>query len=413
MAHILLIDVPGGNDFTVLEDAVRMGHQVTFFTSDLEHYQKQGEITLDALNLAKEVVQVNPFSYGDFEEKVLEVHARNPIHAVICIIDIRLVEASQIAHRIGVPFLNLETTRLMRDKFKVRELLQLKGVHQQRFALANGVAELQKAINEVGYPALIKPADGYGSQNVRVLFSESELETYLDDMSAHSATDYGLGVKANNRFSVERYVRGRMIGCDVFSSNGQRVFLGINHKLMFDPPSFAMRGSCFSSDQFDQKAIQKYAYEILDAVNFDFGACHIEMIVAEDGPYLVEVNSRLVSAQIPYQMSYALERSVYCDLINLHLGHSLGAFPAFEHHWFSVIRWFVADREGRFGGVKLPEQPDPQIRRVALFKEEGDFIRPPIVNGDRIGYVIAVGHTQAEAEKLAESYIQNSVICYE
>ena len=35
VAHLLLLEAPGGNDFTVLEDAVGMGHQVTFFTGDL------------------------------------------------------------------------------------------------------------------------------------------------------------------------------------------------------------------------------------------------------------------------------------------------------------------------------------------------------------------------------------------
>ena len=27
MSHILLLEVPGGNDFTVLDDAVAMGHR--------------------------------------------------------------------------------------------------------------------------------------------------------------------------------------------------------------------------------------------------------------------------------------------------------------------------------------------------------------------------------------------------
>jgi predicted ATP-grasp superfamily ATP-dependent carboligase len=51
-----------------------------------------------------------------------------------------------------------------------------------------------------------------------------------------------------------------------------------------------MRGSCFPSDRYDTAAIRDYAFRILDAISFDFGAARIELIVAEDGPYLVEVN---------------------------------------------------------------------------------------------------------------------------
>ena len=174
-------------------------------------------------------------------------------------------------------------------------------------------------------------------------------------------TDYGLGVHASNRFSVERYVRGHMIGCDVFSNEAERIFIGINDKLMFTPPSFAMRGSCFPSDRYDISVIRDYAFDILDAVNFDFGASHIEMIVAEDGPYLVEVNPRLVSAQIPHQMGYALERSLYADLINLHLGLPITKLREVKPRWFSAIRWVIADRPGILKLIQLPDCIDDSI----------------------------------------------------
>ena len=67
MAHILLLDVPGGNDFTVLEDAVQAGHEVTFYTSDLDHYRRQGEVTEAALALARDIVEIRPFDYAAFE----------------------------------------------------------------------------------------------------------------------------------------------------------------------------------------------------------------------------------------------------------------------------------------------------------------------------------------------------------
>jgi hypothetical protein len=60
MAHLLLIEVPGGNDFTILEDAIDLGHQVTFFTADLAHYRKQGEETQARLALAREIVEIHP-----------------------------------------------------------------------------------------------------------------------------------------------------------------------------------------------------------------------------------------------------------------------------------------------------------------------------------------------------------------
>jgi len=243
----------------------------------------------------------------------------------------------------------------------------------------------------------------YSDENLALLVNAFE-------RLALQPTDYGLGVHASNRFSVEKYIRGHMIGCDVFSNQQERVLLGINDKMMFPPPSFAMRGSCFPSDRYDTESIRNYAFQILDAVDFNFGAAHIEMIVAEDGPYLVEVNPRLVSAQIPFQMGYALERSIYLDLINLHLGLSLADLRNIQPRLFGVIRWITADRPGILASIDAPERADESICRVVIFKAPGDPVRPPINNGDRIGYVIAVCNTQAAAERIADRYIQETKV---
>ena len=412
MAHLLLIEVPGGNDFTILEDAVNSGHQVTFFTADLAHYRKQGEATQGRLALAREIVDIHPFDYAEFERRACLVHSSYPFDAVLCLIDIRMIEASLIAEKLRLQFLNSVTTRMMRDKFSVRQALARRGVRQPGFALAETVEELRQAVTEIGYPVLVKPSDGYGSQNVTVVFSDADLQSLIGYHEALTLkpTDYGLGVHASNQFSVEKYIRGHMIGCDVFSNEAERILIGINDKLMFPAPSFAIRGSCFPSDRYDIPTIRDYAFDILDAVNFDFGASHIEMIVAEDGPYLVEVNPRLVSAQIPHQMGYALERSVYADLINLHLGQPITDLHDLKPRWFSAIRWVIADRPGILGSIQLPKEFDESIRRVVLFKEPGDAVRPPIQNGDRIGYVIAVGDTQAAAEEIADRYVRDAVV---
>ncbi len=412
MAHILLIDVPGGNDFTVLEDALRDGHEVTFFTSDLAHYQAQGEITASHLSLAHEVVEVAPFTFDHLEQAVLPRHAQKPFDAVICIIDIRQVEASQIAERLGLRYFSPETALLMRDKFNVRQKLNEAGIKQPAFGLAQTVSEIREVVSKIDFPVVVKPVDGYASQNISIIRSEIEFDIFCSEFENNYAgpTDYGLGVHANNRFSVEQYIEGTLIGCDVFSDGEDRVLIGINEKLMFPLPSFAIRGGHFPSHTFDTELIRSYAFSILDALGLNFGAVHIEMIVSDGVPYLVEVNARLVSAQIPFQMAYALERSLYLDLIDLHLGVPILGFAPFDEHWVSVIRWIVADRSGILQAIHSPSVPDPAIRRVIFFKAKGDAVCPPMSNGDRIGYVIATAPNADDAAKLAENYVANTAL---
>jgi hypothetical protein len=60
-----------GNDFTVQGDALVVGNQVKFFTSDRSHYQRQGEVSKRHLASACKIIEVKPLSYERFEDEVL------------------------------------------------------------------------------------------------------------------------------------------------------------------------------------------------------------------------------------------------------------------------------------------------------------------------------------------------------
>lgn len=66
----------------------------------------------------------------------------------------------------------------------------------------------------------------------------------------------------------------------------------------------------------------------------------------------------------------------------------------------------MADCLGTLGSVTLPATDHPLIRRVTVCKRPGDHVRLPLHNGDRLGYVMTVGHTQAEAEQAAETFVR-------
>jgi biotin carboxylase len=415
MSHLLLLEVPGGNDFQILEDAVRLGHEVTFFTADLSFYLVQQTLATSKLNLAKDIVPLTPFSYDAFEKAALAIHEKTPFHAILCLIDIRMIEASRLAERLGLKFLNSSTATLIRDKFSVRERLAEKHIRQPRFALATTNDELRKAIETIGFPVLIKPSDGYGSQNILTFHSEDDFTAMAESFANYLPlkTDYGLGVVANDRLVVEEFIQGEVIGCETFTVNGKHIFLGINDKVFFAPPCFGIKGSCFPSPRFETEKIRDYVFQILDALNFDFGVAHTEIIVTPDGPYLVEVNPRLIGAHIPRLLGHALERSIYTDVINLHLGNEMAELRDLHPQQVAVSRWITSPQNGIIKAIVPPEMNDPGIKGVHIFKKPGDIARPPFDNADRLGYVMAVGKTQEEAERLAESFVMGTQVLLE
>jgi len=405
MAHVLIVDLPGGNDSDIVQAALERGDTFTFLTSDISLYAAQADVQV-WLDQAEQVIEVPGFAYAEVEARVLRSHQVQPIEAVLCLLDIRLVESAKLSSALKLPHLNVQSAQLLRDKFSVRQRLVERGVPQQAFQLATSNDELMQAVQALGLRVLIKPVDGYGSQNIVVLQDPEDLApwmTPLNDMLPSHA-DYGLGVRANDRLVVERFMKGQIVGCDTVTLKGLHQLLGVNEKLFYEPPSFAIEGGCFIPNQGQFTELEAYVKALLDAVDFDWGYAHIEIMLTAEGPYVIEINPRLVGAKIARLVSMALGVSVHQHLIALHLGQA-DFLASAQSGQVAVSRWLVADREGILDHIVLPGVDDPRIRTVDMLKHKGDAVRPPFENADRIGYVMTCAASQQEAEALAENFV--------
>ena len=404
MAHLLVIELPGGNDTDILQAAYERGDAVTLLTADLALYKQQADVR-PWVERARTCIEVPGFDFNTVQDKVLDCHRECPIEAVLCLLDIRLIEAAQLARVLNLKFLNPASAVLLRDKFNVRTRLKEMGIPQPAFSLATTNRAIQQAVQDIGLPVLIKPADGYGSQNVVVLQNELDLDPVmspLEDMLP-SRADYGLGVKANDRLLVERYMPGIVVGCDTFTQDGVHQLLGVNEKVFFERPSFAIQGGCFTPNQGQYRLLEDYVFALLDAVGFDCGATHTELMVSPDAIHLVEINPRLVGAKIARLMGFALHRSVHSDLIDLHLGLPLHPLPLTQD--VAVTRWIVADKAGILHTVEWPTCDDARICCVEMLKHPGDHVREPMENADRMGYVMTCASSRKEAEALAVEFV--------
>ena len=411
MAHFLVLELPGGNDTDILEAILTRGDHFTFLTSDLAVYRRQDHV-VKILDGADEIIEIPQFDH-EIVTKEISRRGSQTYQGVICIVDIRIVDAAHLAKWIGVPFLEPEKAFLLRDKFSVREKILAAGVGGQGFKLACSEMEMRAAIEDLGFPVVIKPCDGYASQNIVLLHGPEDLEPWISPLSslADLVTDYGLGVTSNQRWLVEKYLSGKFIGVDTMTHRGRHKLIGVNEKLMFPTPSFAIKGGTFSPPRPEMKDVEEYAFSLLDAVGYNHGAAHVEIMLTEEGPQLVEINPRLVSAKIPRLMNIGLGRNIYNDLLDLHLGVADFDKPQSQGQ-FAVSRWIVANQDGKIESITCPGFGDDRIRIFEILKKMGDDVRPPFENADRIGYVMTSDEDQTVAENLADRWISEVKINY-
>lgn len=408
MSHLLIVDLPGGNDSDILLAAIEGGHRFTFATADPAHYREQPAIA--ALLERAEAVLAMPTDGAQWTSRLLGVHEADPFDAVLCLQDLRLVESAEAARAMGLAHVSPDVARLCRDKAAVRERLAGAGLAQQTpFERvepgADAGARLLAAVERVGLPAIVKPIDGFGSQHVFALRSKADLCVLqqLADLVAEGPGDYGLGIAACGALLVERLHEGPVIGCDVMRAHGQQVLLGVNDKVMAAPPSFAILGGCFTADTGQFADLDRWLGALLDAVGFDFGAAHVELVMTAEGPCLVEINPRLVGARIARLISAARRRSVHADLIALH-GQECLPEPA-EEPGHAATRWLIAPEEGVLAGIDWPDCDDPALLCILPHASPGDHVRPALDNADRLGCVMTCGPDCARILALADRIV--------
>lgn len=416
MSHLLVFDLPGGNDSDVLSAALALGHRVTLATADPAHYRAQAALAPLRCNLGdnRSCVMPLPSDGTIWPDVIAAAHVVDPFDAVLCLQDVRLVEAARVAQRLGLAHLSAAAAALCRDKAAVRARLADAGIAQPAFAIVepgrDAGQRLIDAVRTVGVPAMIKPVDGFGSQHIFAVRGDGDLGILyrLADLVAQGPGDYGLGTTACGTLLVERLFEGPLLACDVMRSDRGQALLGINHKIMCPPPSFVVQGGCFTANCGQFGAIETWLTRVLDAVGFDVGAAHVELMMTADGPQLVEINPRLVGARIARQMDAALGRSVHADLIALHLDGTLP--PPADTPRHAVARWLCAPDEGTLDRIDWPPCDDPALVGIVPFARCGDLVRPALDNADRLALVMTCGADQASIEALANHIVAQAKV---
>ena len=152
-------------------------------------------------------------------------------------------------------------------------------------------------------------------------------------------------------------------------------------------------------------SINAYIFSVLDAVGFNCGAAHVEIMVTDEGPQLIEVNPRLVGAKIARLSSHGLGYSVHEALIRLHLGDPNYLPPRKHKPVVAVSRWIVAASSGLMEGLYLPDQSDSRIKEIDILAKMGDRVNLPYENADRLGVVMAAGDISDDIAQFLDKFI--------
>jgi biotin carboxylase len=309
-----------------------------------------------------------------------------------------------LAEGLGLPGIGTDTARLLTNKLAMRARLAEAGIPQPRFATARTAAEARRAAAEIGFPAVLKPADSAGQAGLARIESVGDAETHF--AAAVAASPAGEAV-------LEEYVEGTEMNGIVVVQDGEVLATVLCDRLR--PPGRGFGVSWLHvyppTVEDDRRAeALRVAADTVRALGLETGIGFPQLIATPAGNLAVIE----CAARIGGMMAEHLEHALGIDLLQIALRLALGERVSEEHvrPQFErpvAIRFLTAE-PGTLtpGQVKRVGPLDdvlasPGVLDAEVFSVVGETIRPVTVISDRRGFVIATGGTREEAVARADA----------
>jgi biotin carboxylase len=337
---------------------------------------------------------------------VVEVARRHAVDGVLTVSADRAVPVvAAVAEELGLPGIGVSTAHLMTHKIAMRRTLADAGVPQPRFAAARDRASARAAVEAVGLPAVLKPADSGGQRGIFYLESADDVDAHLHAALAESPSGEAI---------VEGFHDGLELNGIVVARAGEAVLLTLSDRLR--PPGIGFGvgwthvypASIYGDTLAEAERIAVHA---VHALGLREGIAFPQLIVSDDGSVrVVEVAARIPGGQ----MADLVRHAVGVDLVEVALRQALGepvpdelVLPRFEQPL--AIRFLTAQpgplptgTVTRIGSLE-PVLAAPGVVQADTYLQLGETIRPVRLDGDRRGYVIATASTSVEALARAEA----------
>jgi biotin carboxylase len=381
-------------------------------------HQRRAILRAQELGLRVAAVDRNPDAPGlqvadiaravDFADvdAVLKATARLRLDGVLTVSADRAVPVvAAVAEARGLPGIGVHTAHLMTHKVAMRARLADAGVPQPRFAAVRGLSERHRAAAEVGFPAVLKPADSGGQRGVFRVDSLDDVERHLHEALVASPTGEAI---------LEEFVDGTEMNGIVLARNGETIPLTLSDRLR--PPGIGfgvgwihVYPATIYGAQLEEA--EEVARRTVTALGLRAGIAFPQLIAAPDGRVVVVE----CAARIPGgQMADLVRHAVGVDLVEVQIRMALGeelpdelVRPRFAQPL--AIRFFTAQpgplpvgRVRRIGPLDKV-LAFPGVVQADVYLQVGETIRPVRLDGDRRGYVIAVAETNLEALDRAEA----------
>jgi biotin carboxylase len=336
----------------------------------------------------------------DNASALAELARRHGVDGVLTVaLDQAAPAVADAAERVGLPSIGPATAHRFSHVLALRRTLAEEGVPQPAYAAVRSLAEGRAAIDVVGLPAVLKPADADRQRGLFRIDEPGDLESHLHASLAESPTQEAV---------LESYVDGVEMNAVVVARGGTPRLVCLSDRLRSPGDGFGVawahiHPAAIHSDQL--AAAERLAERTVSVLGLRDGIALVQLVATADRALSVLG----ASAGVPGgRLAELVRHAVGVELLDLALLFALGeevpdeamlpraGQPVAIRFLTGAPGSLPTGRVARVGALGPVLSADGVLDAEVLLAA-GDVVGPLRRSGDRHGYVLATGPTTVEA----------------
>lgn len=225
---------------------------------------------------------------------------------VECLWERLMYLAARLREAFGLPGMTMAQTIPLRDKERMKQVIEAAGLRVPRHGRARSAAEARACIDRVGFPAIVKPIDGAGSKDTYRCNDQQEFEQALQ-RTQHVP-----------EISVEEYIDGEELTYDTVCANGRVLFENVawyrpKPMILAQNPWISMQNIVLRDlgAELPRPGVE-LGRKVLQALGFETGFTHMEWYRTSRGEAVFgEIGGRPAGARLVHAMNYSCDIDLF------------------------------------------------------------------------------------------------------
>ncbi|NMB52645.1 MAG: ATP-grasp domain-containing protein [Bacteroidales bacterium] len=225
------------------------------------------------------------------KDKILSIAKDEGVIGIVTTeVDAAVPIAAYVSDKLQLPSIGYDVSLKFTNKYIMCQEAGKLDIDIPEFSAVSSIDEAISVADRIGYPLIMKPADGTASKGVFKVQNSDELNLYFNE---------SLKCSDMKKVLIEEFISGQEYVIEAFTNNYQVTNLIVGHRDYFDLPNiFIPKASVFIDANSAISDIEKRILEInktlIIGFGLKFGITHAEYIYNKqmDKIYLIEIAAR-------------------------------------------------------------------------------------------------------------------------